>query len=588
MRLLGRLRRWRVGVSALDRVLASSRLDWDVSGGYCALSWMHHFIPHPVRGSEYLESEPLSELVARFVVQVFATDETGTRLLHDECVICKPKGSAKSQIGAYFCLLVMFGPSVPVGIAKGGERLEAGDWVYEFSPGEVLMEVREAPEIAVLATTKEQARKTLYQWVYRYCGEHGSERLKSAYHINPYEHVAKQRLTHPVAGELNVVATEDSADAADGGLQNLVVLDESHRLRGTNRETVTSYKDNLVKRPNGLLLHTSTSYGIGENSELEAFFQVADEIEAGESPIDSKLLVHTCATPGEHDLTTIEGVKSALWETYDGCPWMQAQADTIAQKWFDPRADLGMLNRLYLGLHSTPSKRWLVNEDLMGAVSAGEVMPKKGELLALGVDASRGRSKGSGLADSTVLVGCVLSEDATVSPFRVFPIKIWSADGLGWTMPLHELDYAVREAMRVYEVVGFCADPPYIEALIASWHKDFGAGLYTGSAQNRVSFWTNQEKKMFAATTAYEDAMMKGEVVLSNDYEFVAHHRNAERRPNRVGYGLCKKNPHSPDKIDGAVGAIVAFEAARQAVKNGAYLGTRKRRHFSAVTPTMT
>lgn len=570
----------------MQRIVHSPRADLSLSGGYCVLSWLHHFVPSPVNPSEYLEDAPLSSTAAKFFVLAFSTNTTGDRFLHDEVALCWPKGSAKSLLGAYFCEVFMFGPSMPVGIAKGGESISAGDWHYEFTAGEVLMEPRYDPRVAVLATTKEQARQTMYQWVYRHCGFDGSERLRTAYRINPFEHVAKTRLTHPVAGELNVVATEDSEDAADGGLQSLVMMDESHRMRGNNKNTLATYRQNLYKRPCTMLVQTSTAYGIGENSALEDFFAEIDKIEAGETPNDDKLLFHTLATPGSHDMATIDGVLAALDEVYAPCPWIQT--DRIARQWFDSRADISMLNRLYLGIHSTPSRRWLVHEDIAAVTSADPVWPGPKELVALGLDASRGRSGLTGLADSTALIGCVLSADPTVEPMRLFPVKIWEADTPSWVMPLDDLAYVVQETFKKLNVVGFLADPPYIESLIATWHRAYHKQLYTGKAGNRISFWTNQERAMTSATEAYERAIIDKEVRFADDPVFLAHHRNAERKPSRLGYVLAKKSPKSLDKIDAAVSGVLAFKAARDAVQNGALLGTKNRQTFAVVQPVMT
>ncbi|MCL2089856.1 MAG: phage terminase family protein [Micrococcales bacterium] len=48
------------------------------------------------------------------------------------------------------------------------------------------------------------------------------------------------------------------------------------------------------------------------------------------------------------------------------------------------------------------------------------------------------------------------------------------------------------------------------------------------------------------------------------------HVLNARRRTNASGYGIYKQHPDSPDKIDAAVAAVLAWTARLDAVAAGA------------------
>lgn len=543
------------------------------------LSWLHWFIPSPIDPDGYLESEPLSDHVQDFFFDYCTVTRDGLRRLHSEAAIVLPKGCAKSEIAAMLALAEVFGPTVPVGIADGGETYIEGDFVYTYAAGEVMADVRPSPEVTILATTKAQAKKTCYNALWRWCGgadNGGSARLIDTFGLEPGVHVGMTQLTTPDGFTIRVSSAANAADAADGGHETLLVADESHRMRGSIKDTFASLAGNVGKR-GGNILHSTTIYATGEDSVLEDLYSTSDDIRSGATP-KNDLLIHHSTAPPDADWSTMEGVEAAITEAYLPAPWVQI--GPIMNKFFDRRNDVGYLKRVYAGIASTPSARWLDGETLAAVCSApADFAPPSGAAITLGIDASRGvRADAKYLADCTVLIGCTVPASDDDAPV-VWPVKIWTPTDTAWQLDVDDLDRAVAAAHDRWTVQGCYADPPLIEGLIAGWEKRHGRRYKARAAKTHpVSWWTNRPREMGRALEHYERAMLDGRVVLADHADLRRHHRDAHRRPTRSGYYIGKARKDSNNKIDAAIGATLAYTAATDAVRAGAQHQPQRRR----------
>lgn len=553
--------------------------DRKLSTAYICLAWLHHYTLDPI-GKGYLSDRPLSRQQAAWHIDTLATDPTGTKWLHEECARIAPKGDAKSLRGAERVLMEMFAPIVPDGLADEGEKYTHETFTYTYRAGEVRGKPRVDPDVAILATTREQARKTCFKYIRRACLN--SERLVDDYALRERDNIRRSGLVLPDgAGECLVVPAEDAADSADGGRQTLVIADESHRMFGSVRETLEVYRANLLKR-GGQLVHVTTAYGVGEQSVLEAFCADADAARAGTSPRQSILVHHTKPTSGRHNLETVDGTRAALEEVGEDAPWKRVEP--IVDRFTSPGADVPHLQRLWLGIPSTPSTRWLPGDVLVNATANEPTALTPGTMIALGLDASRGHSEGSrDLPDSTALIACVIPADPSTTPYTLTPLRVWEADKPTWRLDFTELDAEVRSAFERFDVVGFYCDPPYIEQFIASWNAEQADELVAGTGRDKISWWTNRDRPMTAALHKIEAALADGDVILDNDPTLVAHCRNAVRRPTQAGYRLGKTSKHSPHKIDAAMAAVLAYLAGADAVSSGCLTPGRGRTTRPAV-----
>jgi hypothetical protein len=176
-----------------------------------------------------------------------------------------------------------------------------------------------------------------------------------------------------------------------------------------------------------------------------------------------------------------------------------------------------------------------------------------GAAVAAGFDGSR-------YDDATALVGC------EIEPGYLWPLEIWTPPP---AVPVDEVDATVGTLFDTWEVWRLYGDPPKWESWLATWSGRYG--------KDRVlEWWTASLKKMANACMAFERAVNDGELSHSGDAVLSAHIGNATR--HWLGFRddsgaplwvIRKETPMSPLKIDGAVAAILAWQARRDALAAG-------------------
>jgi phage terminase large subunit-like protein len=136
-------------------------------------------------------------------------------------------------------------------------------------------------------------------------------------------------------------------------------------------------------------------------------------------------------------------------------------------------------------------------------------------------------------------------------------------------VPSGEVDGAVADVFERYHVCRFYCDPPKWETWIAKWAGEHG--------DKRVfEWWTNRRKPMAYAIRSFIGAMAAGEISHSEDPLLDAHIGNARQQSTNLVdeegkplWILRKERPDSPLKIDGAMAAVLAWEARNDAVAAG-------------------
>lgn len=176
-----------------------------------------------------------------------------------------------------------------------------------------------------------------------------------------------------------------------------------------------------------------------------------------------------------------------------------------------------------------------------------------GDLVTLGFDGAR-------FDDSTALVACRLSDGLLET------VGVWErpevVPGGQWEVDTLEVDAAVADAFRRWRVVFMYADPPYWQDSVAAWSSEHGDKVVR-------EWWTNRERAMVAALERFSTAAHLGELSHTGDEVLARHVRNARKRVTRSGVAIRKDRPGSPNKIDAAVAAVLAYEARADAVAAG-------------------
>ena len=537
-----------------ERVQASTH-DRQKSLGWIAIWWIETFCVH---GPGDVQGEPvaLDEEFAAFILDSYALDDTGRRL-YDSAFISRAKGRSKSELAGFITLFEAMGPARFDGWAEGGETYERDGFVYTYQPGEPMGKLVTAPVIRCLATEEGQAGNT-YDNVYFNLTEGP---LGNGL---PRDSAGLTRIFLPGGGE--IIPSTASNSSKDGGKETFVVFDETHLY--TTRELKRMYdtvRRNLAKRKAAepWSLETSTMYLPGEKSVAEETHDLAKLIREGKTKIQRLLFDHREAD-ADIDLSDPEQVRAGIREAYG--PFAEVMdVERILSEFYDPRNDPQDSRRYYFNQPTSSKDAWVSSPEWMACAANKEVA--KGEEITLGFDGSRKRTRG--VTDATALIGCRVSDG------HLFEIKVWEQPdgpaGEGWEVPITEVDYEVRQAFERFNVVGMFADPAKWESYIAQWEADFGKKLKVKSSQaHPIEWWMtgNRSYLVVRALEQFQNAVLDRELT-HNGLALTRHVLNARRRIGRSGMSIAKEHPESPNKIDAAIAAVLAYQARLQALSKG-------------------
>ena len=537
-----------------EQVKASTH-DRNSSLGWIAIWWIETFCVHGP-GDVQGEAIDLDSEFAAFILDCYALEGSGRRN-YDSAFISRAKGRAKSELAGFITLFEAMGPARFAGWAEGGETYERDGYVYTYKAGEPIGKPVTAPVIRCLATEEGQAGNT-YDNVYFNLSEGP---LSNGL---PRDAAGLTRIFLPGGGE--IVPSTASNSSKDGGKETFVVFDETHLY--TTRELKRMYdtvRRNLAKRKAAepWSLETSTMYLPGEKSVAEETHDLAKLIREGKTKIQRLLFDHREAD-ADIDLGDEEQVRAGIREAYG--PFSEVMdVERILSEFYDPRNDAQDSRRYYFNQPTSSKDAWVSSPEWMACAASKEVT--KGEQITLGFDGSRKRTRG--LTDATALIGCRVSDG------HLFEIKVWEQPegpaGEGWEVPITEVDYQVRQAFENYKVVGMFADPAKWESYIAQWEADFGKNLKVKSTLNHpIEWWMtgNRSYLVVRALEQFQNAVIDKELTHSG-LALSRHVLNSRRRLGRSGVSIAKEHPESPNKIDAAVAAVLAYQARLQALSKG-------------------
>ena len=241
------------------------------------------------------------------------------------------------------------------------------------------------------------------------------------------------------------------------------------------------------------------------------------------------------------------------WKGWVDLDRIDVEIDALSKR--DPaQAERFFLNRVHAGED--------VAFDLEAWRNAAhpEIVVPDGTLIAIGVDGARWEDALSVIA-------------VTIDGAHLWPIvTLEKPPGAGPDYE-HDFDYVdamVTAAFERWKVGLLYADPQKIEHLTDRWTGRWG--------KDRVAdFVTNlRSRRLGDAVGCFVAAVAGGDVTHDGDSVFARHIANARRKllpalddDGRNLYTLTKDRPHSPNKIDSAMAAVIAFEARRDCISKG-------------------
>jgi len=342
------------------------------------------------------------------------------------------------------------------------------------------------------------------------------------------------------AGRVRVLAAD--VDTADGVIPTLALVDELHRHRSAGLYGV--FRDGLGPR-HGQMITISTA-GDNEASPLGQMRtearQLAEQHRAGAHlyarSADGSYAMHEWALDRDadtDDMAVVKEANPASWQTVEALGRRHDSPSMLTHQWL----------RFACGIWASSEAWWIHSDDWQAVRSDERIRP--GERVALGFDGAR-------VSDNTALVACRMDDGL------IQPLEVWVPPPDG-EIPGGEVDRAVALAMERYRVVRGYFDPPLWQSEIDSWARTFG--------EKSVVRYSTARSRMFAAVERFRTDVAAGRLHHTGDPVLTRHVLNAQMREVRGGYWLAKSRPSSPDKIDAAVAAVLAYEARADEIASG-------------------
>lgn len=477
------------------------------------------------------------------------SSEKAGRRRFKRAVKSRRKGVGKTEDAAVLTICE-FDPTSPV--RCDGWRIEGGEWIP------VGRAVRD-PYIPMVAVTEEQTEDLAYAAV-REILEHCE--LGESYDIG------LERIRHlNTTGVIQALAS--SPNARDGARTTFQHFDETHLFVADRlKKAHSTMLRNIPKRfaADAWSLETTTAYEPGEDSIAEGSHQFALAISQGRI-VDATLLFDHRQASHKWDLKKPRELRAAIQEA-SGDAWSYTDVDAIVSLFLDPQGSEADGRRYWLNQPTKGDKKWMAPDAIARLIAQPARHVEEGTPCVLAFDGSDAR-------DSTALVGCTVEENPHVWVEGVWEKPIGSK---GWRVPRTEVLEAIHAAIDLYDVKEFAPDPPH-------WYDEIEA-LEATYGDLVVRFDTNQPKRMGPACSGFKEAARQADdpadiwiedvedeefgVMIVPRLRFTIEDSEPLRRHlancvsvKRGPYTLvAKTHPDSPDKIDLAVGAIIAYNRA--------------------------
>jgi hypothetical protein len=553
--------------------------------GYYVLDWISDNLAAPGK-EDYEPFVPYREQ-EDFILRWYEIDPTTGRFKYQRGLLGRPRGWGKSPLLASLAIVESLGDVVPDGWDAAGQPV-----------GKPWRTIR-TPLVHIAAVSEEQTDNT-WQPLLEMIRE--GPVLDNYPGLDPLETM----VFLPRSGEIKKITT--SASTTKGAPIIFATLDQTEEWVPSKNgpRLAQAIRTNAAKN-GGRTVESPNAFIPGENSVAEKSAEYAEDIKAGRARNPGLLYDHREA-PADTDMEDVESLTMGLRVAYgdssahpDGCvihdppcPPGHSELEPLIDQIYDPASDVQQLRADLLNQITHASDSWVSSTEWGACFPESPTIIADKDVIVLGFDGSRGRSKGK--ADATALIGCRVSDGHL---FEIGDKSVWeppkrelslrdrkkTGDYSSWTVPVAEVEAVIRMAFQRYTVVGFYADPSGWTEHVARWEARYGARLHPkvkASGQSRIAAWPRgKDTNAVEAVKQLHSAITNGECTHDGSLALTRHVLNARRRQVRTGYLLYKAYPDSPNKIDAAYAAVMAWKARLDAVKCGA--GRRKKRVFARI-----
>lgn len=532
--------------------------------GWYVLDWMHEYLARPAVG-EYEPFVPYREQ-EDFILRWYEIDPLTGRFVYGRGLLGRPRGWGKSPILGGLC------------IVEGLADVLFDGWDADGQPvGKPWSTVR-TPLVHVAAVSEDQTNNTWQPMIEMLAGP-----VIDAYPgVEPFDTVVN-------LPRGKIEKRTSSGRTVKGAPTTFAVLDQTEEWVPSNGGPALAQKIRTNTAKNGgRTIESPNAYIPGEQSVAEKSAETAVAAREGRTKLDAPIYWDHREAPAETDMSDRESLVHGLRVSYgdssghpDGCvlhdpPCPPGHVDLEAQIGviWDPATDPQTARSDYLNQITHASDSWISQPDWRACLDIDAVV-SDGDVIVLGFDGSRGRAKGK--ADATALIGCRVADGL------LFEVRVWEQPdgpaGKDWSPNAIEVDSAVRQCFDRYKVVGFYADPSGWTEHVARWESSYGRKLKVRATQGEpIAVWPRgKTSNVGIAVDAFRQAVLNREVRHDGASVLGRHVLNARRRATRTGYLIFKAYPDSPDKIDAAYAAVMAWKARLDAVAQGVGKQTERR-----------
>lgn len=522
--------------------------------GYDIIDWISANLAAPDR-ADY-EPFELTNEQAQFVLRFYEIDlDTGKRLIR-RAVLSRSRGWGKSPFLASIAAAEALAPVVPDGWDADGRPV-----------GKPWASIR-TPLVQVAAVSEVQTKNS---WSPLLEMIRGGPVMDEYPGLEPME-----TFINLPAGRIEPITS--SAQTVKGNRAVFAILDQTeewtksnggHRLSQVMATNATKVGGSTIESPN--------AYIPGMDSVAERTANAYAVMVEKRTRMPKGLLYDHREAPGDTDTTDRKSLLSGLAFAYGDSAEKQGgwvDLDRIVAAMWDGDADPQVARADYLNQITHASDSWISQPEWVGCADATKVVDDD-DAVVLGFDGSRKRARG--VTDATALIGCRVSDG------HLFEVEVWEQPKgvLDWEIPTGAVDATVRSTFRRMHVVGMFADPALWESYIAQWEADFHKQLKVKATQNHPIRWAHfQDRMIVTATAQLHSAIVDGEMTHDASGVITRHVLNARRR--NAGH-IGKAFADSPDKIDAAVAAILAWQARLDALAKGLGEPRRKGRRSTVI-----
>lgn len=541
--------------------------------GWYVLDWMAEWLVVP---DDKFAGEPLvlTSEQAQFILDFYSLDpRTGRRRVR-RGIYSRPKGHGKSPLVGGVSIVEALGDVVPDGWDAQGEPV-----------GRTWASLGYKPKVQLLAVSEDQVQNS---W------DAVLDMIRLGPLVDEPGIEAMETFVTVPRGRIEPVTS--SASSREGFRPVFAALDQTESWTPSNggRKLAAAVRRNLSKT-GGASIETPNAYVPGLHSVAEESFTAAG-LQGRHAKVSGILLDHREAPP-ETNMADEKSLREGLRVAY-GCsadaPCALAERgdhpkhvrgwvdlDRKVQEIYDPDTDPQDAAAYYLNQVTQATDAWLSQSEVSGALAVKKAIAD-GDLITLGFDGSRGRAKGK--PDATALIGCRVSDG------HLFELGVWEtgevpAEWDSWEPPLPEIEAAIRSAFSRFAVAGFYADPAKDwRSHVNAWEAEYGGKVKVKARRDHPFEWWmtgGRSSLVQSAVEQLEGAIRNKDASLSGEFRLTQHLLNARRRLSHGKLALGKENDYSPNKIDAAVAAVLAWQARLDALAAGV-VKTREKKTYSA------